>query len=212
MLRHPGDARVTTARARRGRQARLRALDLGRRPRPDLRRRPPARHAAAGPQPPARPRRPGLPGHVARSTSRSPRCPWRRCPDTFVHPAGFCQNVLATGRCQIVRHRGRQRTRGDPPRVRPPADDGAARRPAGLPHRDRGRPRDRRHPAPGRIDRRRRSPATRTVIDSTPDAPSRRGVRLRLPYRDDDALLSRVTLPLPGHGVSHRPEPEPGRG
>ena len=23
-------------------------------------------------------------------------------PDTFVHPAGFCQNVLATGRCTIT--------------------------------------------------------------------------------------------------------------
>jgi hypothetical protein len=23
-------------------------------------------------------------------------------PDTFVHPAGYCQNVLATGRCAVI--------------------------------------------------------------------------------------------------------------
>jgi hypothetical protein len=23
-------------------------------------------------------------------------------PDTFIHPAGFCQNVLATGRCTVI--------------------------------------------------------------------------------------------------------------
>jgi outer membrane lipoprotein-sorting protein len=28
--------------------------------------------------------------------------PMEMLPDTFVHPAGFCQNVLATGRCQVV--------------------------------------------------------------------------------------------------------------
>jgi hypothetical protein len=28
--------------------------------------------------------------------------PVETLPDTFVHPAGFCQNVLATGRCQIL--------------------------------------------------------------------------------------------------------------
>ena len=41
------------------------------------------------------------------------------------------------------RHRRRRRARGDPPRVRPSADDRARRRPARLPHLDRGRPRDR---------------------------------------------------------------------
>jgi hypothetical protein len=28
--------------------------------------------------------------------------PMETLPDTFVHPAGYCQNVLATGRCEIV--------------------------------------------------------------------------------------------------------------
>jgi len=28
--------------------------------------------------------------------------PMETLPDTFVHPAGFCQNVLATGRCRIA--------------------------------------------------------------------------------------------------------------
>ena len=27
-------------------------------------------------------------------------------PDTFVHPAGYCQNVLATGRCSVVESAG----------------------------------------------------------------------------------------------------------
>ena len=28
--------------------------------------------------------------------------PMETLPDTFVHPAGYCQNVLATGRCRVV--------------------------------------------------------------------------------------------------------------
>jgi hypothetical protein len=28
--------------------------------------------------------------------------PMETLPDTFVHPAGYCQNVLATGRCEVV--------------------------------------------------------------------------------------------------------------
>ena len=28
--------------------------------------------------------------------------PMETLPDTFVHPAGYCQNVLATGRCSVV--------------------------------------------------------------------------------------------------------------
>ena len=64
LLRHPGDAKVTTSRAGHGVEGRLRDLDLRRRPRADVRRRPQARHAAPDPQPAARPRRPRLPGHV----------------------------------------------------------------------------------------------------------------------------------------------------
>ena len=32
--------------------------------------------------------------------------PMETLPDTFVHPAGYCQNVLATGRCSVVESRG----------------------------------------------------------------------------------------------------------
>ena len=28
--------------------------------------------------------------------------PMETLPDTFVHPAGYCQNVLATGRCTVI--------------------------------------------------------------------------------------------------------------
>jgi hypothetical protein len=28
--------------------------------------------------------------------------PMETLPDTFVHPAGYCQNVLATGRCRVT--------------------------------------------------------------------------------------------------------------
>ena len=34
-------------------------------------------------------------------------------PETFVHPAGYCQNVLATGRCRVTGADGRRRPRGD---------------------------------------------------------------------------------------------------
>jgi hypothetical protein len=28
--------------------------------------------------------------------------PMETLPDTFIHPAGYCQNVLATGRCTVI--------------------------------------------------------------------------------------------------------------
>ena len=30
--------------------------------------------------------------------------PIETLPETFVHPAGYCQNVLATGRCAVAGH------------------------------------------------------------------------------------------------------------
>jgi hypothetical protein len=48
--------------------------------------------------------------------------PMETLPDTFVHPAGFCQNVLATGRCTVTGSaagggRATIHVRGEPPRV-----------------------------------------------------------------------------------------------
>ncbi len=42
--------------------------------------------------------------YPGRSTVYEPitALPMETLPDTFVHPAGFCQNVLATGRCRIA--------------------------------------------------------------------------------------------------------------
>ena len=78
MLRHPGAAKVTTTRPADGPSGRAYEVWISRRrARPDVRRRPRARHAATDPEPPARPGRPGLPGHRPGSTSRSRRCPWR---------------------------------------------------------------------------------------------------------------------------------------
>ena len=67
--------------------------------------------------------------------------PTETLPETFVHPAGYCQNVLATGRCMVSGTEvviGREAILR---RVRPPAHDRAVGRPAGLPHLDRGRSR-----------------------------------------------------------------------
>ena len=81
--------------------------------------------------------------------------PTESLPETFIHPAGFCQNVLSTGACQVSGPEvisGRE-TIGLT--CHAPADDGADRRPAGLHDPDRGRSRYRDHRAPRRDDRRR---------------------------------------------------------
>ena len=83
---------------------------------------------------------PDLPG-TAKVYEPVTALPMETLPDTFVHPAGYCQNVLATGRCLVSGTDIVARPRGDPARVRPPAHDRAPRRPARLPHLDRGRPR-----------------------------------------------------------------------
>jgi hypothetical protein len=44
---------------------------------------------------------PDLPGSSKVYEPLTP-LPMETLPDTFVHPAGYCQNVLATGRCAIV--------------------------------------------------------------------------------------------------------------
>ena len=130
-LRHPGDAKVTTSRPGalwRGEYEvwisdgeLVRTYAGG----------PQARDPAADPQPPARPRRPGLPG-LAQVYEPVTALPFETLPDTFVHPAGFCQNVLATGRCTVT---GTELVTGREAillAVRPPAHDRARRRPPRL--------------------------------------------------------------------------------
>ena len=127
-----------------GTDGELRGLDLRRRDRPDVQRRPPARHRAAGPA--RRRRRVGpesrdLPGHepglrpadraADGDAARDLRPSCRLLPERARRP----------GDCRIVGPRRGRRPRGDRRRVRPPADDRDGGRPAGLPDPDRGRPR-----------------------------------------------------------------------
>jgi hypothetical protein len=44
---------------------------------------------------------PDFPG-TARVYEPVTALPMETLPDTFVHPAGYCQNVLATGRCAVI--------------------------------------------------------------------------------------------------------------
>ena len=101
MLRHPGHAKVTTSRPgddvggpyeiwiSDGEVVRTYAA-----------------HHKLGTQRPIRNRPRGLddpdfPG-MSRVYEPVTALPFETLPDTFVHPAGFCQNVLATGRCTIT--------------------------------------------------------------------------------------------------------------
>ena len=157
-------------RGRRGR-GRLRDLDLGRRPRSNVRGRPQARHPAPGPQPAARPRRP--------RTSRAPSQGLRAGdgaadgdPARHVRPPGRLLPERAVDRAlRDHRHGARDRPRGDP--ARPAITRGRSRSPATdrTTALDRGRPRDRRHPPTGRDRSAGRSPGDAEVIDLAPDAP-----------------------------------------
>ena len=155
LLRHPGHARVTTSRPGEvgGGQHEIWICDG------DIVRTYAAAHKL-GTQRPIRNRPRGLddpdfPG-MARVYEPVTALPMETLPETFVHPAGFCQNVLATGRCTIVgQERGRRSSR-DPCALRAPPHGRDRRRPARLPGRHRGRPRDRHDPPPDRA-----RPATR---------------------------------------------------
>jgi outer membrane lipoprotein-sorting protein len=99
VLRHPGDARVTTTDPGRGTPANYELwVSDG-----TVVRTYSAAHKL-GTQRPARPRVRGLdddfPG-VARVYEAVTPLPMETLPDTFVHPAGYCQNVLATGAVRI---------------------------------------------------------------------------------------------------------------
>jgi outer membrane lipoprotein-sorting protein len=101
MLRHPGHAKVTTSRPGEevGGAYEIWISDG------EIVRTYVARHKL-GTQRPIRNRPRGLedpdfPG-MSRIYEPVTGLPMETLPDTFVHPAGFCQNVLATGRCQIL--------------------------------------------------------------------------------------------------------------
>lgn len=100
-LRHPGHAKVTTSRPGEllGGHYEIWISDG------DLVRTYAAAHKL-GTQRPIRNRPRGLddpdfPG-TARVYEPVTALPMETLPDTFVHPAGYCQNVLATGRCAVI--------------------------------------------------------------------------------------------------------------
>jgi len=100
-LRHPGQAKVTTTRAGdRGKADYEIWISDG-----DLVRTYVAAHKL-GTQRPVRNRPRGLHDHDFPGSSRVyepvTALPMETLPDTFVHPAGYCQNVLATGRCTVL--------------------------------------------------------------------------------------------------------------
>jgi hypothetical protein len=101
MLRHPGQAKVTTTRPGQvvGGQYEIWISDG------DIVRTFASAHKL-GTQRPIRNRPRGLddsdfPG-MARVYEPVTALPMETLPDTFVHPAGFCQNVLATGACVVT--------------------------------------------------------------------------------------------------------------
>jgi hypothetical protein len=101
VLRHTGDARVTTTRSSDPARADYEVwISDG-----DLVRTYSSAHGL-GTQRPVRNRPRGLDDPDFPGTSRVyepvTALPMETLPDTFVHPAGYCQNVLATGRCMVT--------------------------------------------------------------------------------------------------------------
>jgi outer membrane lipoprotein-sorting protein len=100
-LRHPGQAKVTTTRvAERGKADYEIWISDG-----DLVRTYAAAHKL-GTQRPIRNRPRGLDDHDFPGSSRVyepvTALPIETLAETFIHPAGYCQNVLATGRCTVL--------------------------------------------------------------------------------------------------------------
>ena len=101
VLRHPGDVRVTTTHAGDPAKAEYEVwISDG-----ELVRTYASAHGL-GTQRPVRNRPRGLddpdiPG-TAKVYEPITALPMETLPDTFVHPAGYCQNVLATGRCAVT--------------------------------------------------------------------------------------------------------------
>jgi hypothetical protein len=102
LLRHPGEARVTTTEPHRGTAgnyelwlsdgATVRTFSAQHK----LGTRRPRRSTVRGLGEAAR----DLPGTSLVYVPLTP-LPTETLPDTFIHPAGYCQNVLSTGRCSI---------------------------------------------------------------------------------------------------------------
>ncbi len=100
-LRHPGEARVTTTHEGIGAKANVEVWILD----GEMIRTYSSAHKL-GTQRPVRnlPRGlhdPDLPG-TARVYEPITALPTETLPETFIHPAGFCQNVLASGRCTVT--------------------------------------------------------------------------------------------------------------
>jgi outer membrane lipoprotein-sorting protein len=126
-LRHPGDAKVTTTRPGHAGKAEYAIwISNG-----DLVRTYAAAHKL-GTQRPIRNRPRGLDDRDFPGASRVyepvTALPTATLPDTFIHPAGFCQNVLASGRCivtgtEVVRGRETVTLQSDHPRATELAGD-----------------------------------------------------------------------------------------
>jgi len=101
VLRHPGLARVTTTEPERGTAANYELwISDGETVRTYS-----ATHHLGTSRPVRRPVAglddPDLPGMSTVYQPVTP-LPAETLPETFIHPAGFCQNVLATGRCRVT--------------------------------------------------------------------------------------------------------------
>jgi hypothetical protein len=99
-IEHPGRARVTTSWPEQG----LGAYELWLSDGETIRTYVAARRTGT-----RRPVRPGVRGADGRDLPGSARVyrpltplPMESLPELFVHPAGYCQNVLATGRCEVT--------------------------------------------------------------------------------------------------------------
>ena len=101
VLRHPGDAKVTTTRPGEGARTEYEVwISDG-----DIVRTYSSTHRL-GTQRPIRNRPRGLGDHDFPGTAKVyvpvTALPAETLPETFLHPAGYCQNVLATGRCMVT--------------------------------------------------------------------------------------------------------------
>ena len=188
VLRHPGDAKVTTTRPGDGARTEYEVwISDG-----EIVRTYSSAHRL-GTQRPIRNRPRGLddrdfPG-TAKVYEPVTALPAETLPETFVHPAGYCQNVLATGRCmvtgtEVVIGREAILLECDHPRTTELSGDRPDFHISIAVDRDTGVILRLVETIGGAITRARRG---RRAVARRPPATGR--VQLRLPHRDDDALL-----------------------